>query len=140
MASDLLCSGEPAWCGIILVHSYCHERDALWELGRKPLICWALGASESNLCPAPACPHTPWAGSEKKRLAWGSHLAFLCRQHQLLQQFEKLKRENHCITVKFSNTRGAPKTPAPGYHVPRCHTVPVCSLIFFLQMNSTYSS
>lgn len=42
MASDLLCSGEAVWCRIILVHSYCHELDALWEHGHKPLICWVL--------------------------------------------------------------------------------------------------
>lgn len=106
MASDLLCSGEPAWCRIILVHSYCHELDALWELGHKPLIFWALGASEPHLCPAPACPHTSRGQLRKKRLAWGSHLAPLCRQHQLLQHFEKLRREDHCITMKLSNTGG----------------------------------
>lgn len=118
VAADLLCSGKPAWCRIILVHSYCHEPDALWELGHKPLICWALRAAESNLCPAPTCPHTSWSQLRKKSLAWGGHLVLLCRQHELLQHFEKLRRENHCFIMKLSKTLGAPRPQVPWYHNP----------------------
>lgn len=38
---DLLCSGEPACCRIILAHFYCHGLEALQQLGYKPLFCWA---------------------------------------------------------------------------------------------------
>lgn len=130
VAADLLRSGEPAWCRIILVHSYCREPDALWEPGHKPLICWASGAAESNLCPAPACSHTPRGQLRKKSLAWGSHWLFSAdsiSSCSILRSWE----ERTSIIMELSRTLGAPRPQAPGYHIPHCHTIPVWSLRSF---------